>query len=165
MGFFDDSTSTTTNQTSNYDQRQVNTNTDSNNRFIDNSVNLDGGAIAGAVTILGKALDGASAQTMAGFNYADHIFDSATAFANNAGAMAGDAFSRASRLSQDALTGARQSYLEAGNQVSSAYGTALAGTAAAYADAKGTTAAQKQIILGVLAVAALFALVALKNKG
>lgn len=189
-----DKNSTTTNN--NYDQRVVTTNTtetydlsdnsdhsdNSDNSLhytdnsVDNSVKLDGGAIAalGASTL--AAINGANKQTLAGYDYADHIFDSATVFANQAQKNSLDAFSMAASLQNDALTRAQASYREANRSVADAYSDAQgsvlsafksaqvatadaqAATQAAYADAKGTTAAQKQIIIGVLIVAGLFVL-------
>ncbi|MGZ8301215.1 MAG: hypothetical protein ACXW2U_00775 [Telluria sp.] len=177
MGLFDRNSTSTSNLTTNYDQRQVNTTTSSSydlsNRSVDSSTtnntsitNLtDGGAIAGMVTIVGKALDGAGASTMSAYNFADSIFDSATVFANRAQERAADVFADAASMTRDTLVSARQAYQESTGQVAKAYQVAQAATADAYADAKGTTNSQKQIILGVLAVAGLLALAAFSRKG
>lgn len=198
MGLFDSSSSSTSNLTSNLDQRQVNTTTDSNN--VDSSIHtsimnlLDGGAInmggAVAVAALGKvgdiasnAIQGASGQTKMGYDYADGLFSSVTKYANGVNNHMADAYSQAANLQNDALVTAQAAYRQAGSSVADAYQgaqdairlamrdssasaqAAQGATQAAYADAKGTTDSQKQIILGVLAVAALFALVAFKSKG
>jgi hypothetical protein len=167
MGLFGggNSSSTSSNTTQNFDDRQVNTTTDSNNVFIDKSVKTDGGAIIGMAQVAKDSVSAAADQAIAafgytsanvnsGYQYADHIFDSAIGFANNVNATASNAYARAAQMSSDTLVNAQASYRDATSQVASAY-----------ADAKGTTSAQKQIILGVLAVAALFALAAFKHKG
>lgn len=165
MGLFDTNKTTTSNQTNNYDQRQVITNTTDSSTSNTTTNITDGGAIAGMVTIVGKALDGASQQTLDSYNYADSIFDAATVFANRVSSRASDAYSEAANITRDTLTGARQAYGDAAKATADAYKVAQSATADAYADAKGTTNAQKQIILGVLAVAALFALAAFKQRG
>ncbi|MEH6434242.1 hypothetical protein [Massilia sp. DD77] len=168
MGLFDSNKTTTTSQTTNNDQRQVNTTTTSNYDLSNRSTNVtnvtDGGAIAGVVTVVGQALDGASKQTLAAYNYADSIFSAANVSVNNASKRVADAYSAAATMSQDALVTARQAYQDATTKTASAYQVAQAATADAYADAKGTTNSQKQIILGVLAVAGVLALAAFQRK-
>lgn len=197
MGFFDSSSSSTNNNTQNYDQRQVNTQTDSNNVFEDQSVStvstvtnlLDGGAVAlaGGVASMAGAVAttaiGLSAQTtQTGLEYADSIFSGATKYSNGVNDHMADAYSQAATLQNDALTGARAAYQNATNAVSSAWGSAsdmtmaalklVSGSAAAaqtatadaYADAKGTTNSQKQIIIGVLVVAGIMALAMMQKK-
>lgn len=176
MGFFDSSKSTNNNTTQNYDNRQVITNDtktyDLSDHSVDNSTNnttiTDGGAIAAM-----------AASTKGAYDYADHIFDAATVYANNVNKSSLDAFSQAASLSSDAITGARSAYSDANKSIANAYGDAQsvvlkafqsaqvatadaqAATQAAYADAKGTTGAQKQIIIAIIAVAGLMALAAM----
>jgi hypothetical protein len=185
MGLFGggNSSSSNTNQTENIDNRAVITNTTSSYDLSDHSVTnvTDGGAIQGITNVAALALNNSTAQSLAGYQFADHIFDTATVFANNAMNSASDAFSQAAVMEKDALTGAKQAYADANKSVVTAYGSAQdatlkaytaaqassqqaqAATAAAYADAKGTTDSQKQIILGVLAVAAVMAFAMMKR--
>lgn len=187
MGIFGggNSSSTNNNTTNNYDQRQVITTTTENYDLSDHSVTnvTDGGAIKAMADVTSLALNNSAAQTLAGYQYADHIFDTATVFANNALNASSDAFSQASKMQADTLVGARQAYADANKSVVTAYDkaqdqtlkaytaaqaasqNAQAATAAAYADAKGTTDSQKQIILGVLAVAGVMALAMFQRKG
>lgn len=140
----DDSTSTQT-TVHNNDNRQVNTNTTS---FDSHNVQvLDGGAIQGIVDTARLAITGANTATAQGYDYADHIFDGATAALNQAGLREANAYDAAGRIALDGLHAAQ-----------SGYQTALNGLGAAYADAKGTTAAQSNIILAVLAVCGLLVL-------
>lgn len=188
MGFFDSSKSTNNNTTQNYDNRQVITNTstayDLSDRSVNNSVNTtttnitDGGAIKSMADVATAAIKGVPAA----YDYADHIFDAATVFANNVNKSGLDAFSQAASLSADAITNARAAYQDANKSVANAYdgatssilkafqsaqvatADAQAATQSAYADAKGTTGAQKQIIIAIIAVAGLMALAAM-HKG
>ena len=170
LKFGSDSKSTTTNEVSNYDNKQYNTTTrDSHDSNVyDNSVSVmnltDGGAIAGMVSIVGGALDGASRQTLAAYNYGDSIFNAATESVNAASARVASAYDRAAMVSTDALLTVRDAYKESTRQTVDAMKTAQVMTADAYADAKGTTNSQKQIIFGVLAVAGLMALAAFQRK-
>lgn len=193
MGLFGggNSTSTNENTTNNYDQRQVITTSDSNNSsaFNDNSTTVtntsvtDAGAFGVVQNIAGQAITSARDQTLAGYNFADHIFDTATIFANAESERAADAFGQAAVMTKDTLVQARDAYQTANASVVTAYGraqdatlnaytaaqkaamTAQAATAEAYADAKGTTNSQKQIIIGVLVVAGVMALAMMKKKG
>jgi predicted small integral membrane protein len=169
LKFGSDSTSQTSNNVQNFDQKQYNTNTnDSNNST---TIITDGGAILAMGQLAGQVVNNGVTQVQSAYDYADHIFDSATLFANNANRRASSAFDTAAKMTTDALTSARQSYVDATKATASAYSdaskaqaTAQAATAAAYADAKGTTDSQKQIILGVLAVAAIMALSMIQRK-
>ena len=170
LKFGSDSTSNTTNDVSNYDQKQYNTSTQDSHdaNMTDNSVSvvsmLDGGAIAGMVSILGSALDGSTKQTLAGYTYADGIFNAATESLNAASSRVASAYDRAAMVSSDALLTVRDAYKDSTKQTVDALKTAQTMTADAYADAKGTTNSQKQIIFGVLAVAGLLALAAFQRK-
>lgn len=146
-----DTSSKTDTTVQNYDQRQVNTftsetydlSTRDNSQNSHNTYVTDGGAIAAM---------GANVQEA--YNYADSIFDHATDAINSAGGRELNAYDRAATLVQDALTGAK-----------AAFSTAQNLTQAAYADAKGTSDSQKQIMLGVLAVAGVMALSMMSRKG
>jgi hypothetical protein len=225
MGLFGggNSSSSSTSNTQNFDDRQVNTvTTDSHNYDLsDNSVKvtnsaydlsdhstttssdnsftqtitnlLDGGAINGIGDIAAAAIKSGQAGTLAGYNYSDGVFDAAMTYANGVNDHQADAYKAAAAMTSDALTGARAAYQSASNQVSSAltganaqiasaYGAAgdmamaalkavvgsgqaaQVATADAYADAKGTTNSQKQIVIGVLVVAGIMALAMLQKK-
>ncbi len=137
--------------------------TDSSNRsttnadFSDRSTNysttntLDGGVIGGAFGFAKDAAGGAfdslknalqfatgvasgqQASVIHGYDYAGGIFDSALEALNKNGTRAYDAFDRAAKMNESALSL----------------------TGAAYADAKGTTQSQQKMIFAVLAVAAV----------
>lgn len=170
MGLFDSNKTSTNNQTTNNDNRQVITTTsnsyDLSDRSADTTIvnNLDGGAIAGMVSIVGGALDGASKQTLAGYNFADSIFNAATEATNAASARVANAYDRAAMVTSDALLTVRDAYKDSTKTTVDALKAAQVMTADAYADAKGTTNSQKQIIFGVLAVAGLLALAAFQRK-
>lgn len=157
----------TTQQTSaNYDQRQVNT--DSNNTSFSDYTNsgnttntsttitnlLDGGAIgggidaaksaiAGILSMGSNALDQSVRQTTHAYDYADGIFSA----------------------SLDAVQSAGNRELKAWERAATVQDVALNTVKSAYADAKGTSDAQKHIVLGVIAVAGVLALSAMKAKG
>ncbi|MYN45792.1 hypothetical protein GTP23_12115 [Pseudoduganella sp. FT93W] len=194
MGLFGGGNSSSSTTNNNYDQRQVITTTTDNYDFSDNSQHdnsdrstkidnswsvdnsvttlLDGGAISGIADIAtqmaglaGKAVNGANQQVLAGYDYADHIFDGGMSFVNRALSSSQDAFERAAQMSQDTLVTAQAAFQKAGQQADTATSMAMAqqqaaqrDVAAAYADAKGTTASQTKILYAVLAVAALMAL-------
>lgn len=183
MGFFDTSKSTNNNTTQNYDNRSVVTNTNTSYDLSDHSVTniMDGGAVQGIIGIAKEAIMGAGAQTLQGYQYADSVFDAAMMFANETGKRSADAFAQAASLQRDTLTSATKAYSEANKSVATAYdrstdaiikattsaqaaaSQAQQATAAAYADAKGTTDSQKQIIIGVLVVAGLLAMASMKG--
>lgn len=148
----------TTQQSANYDNRQVNT--DSNNTVMtwDSSTQVtnitDGGAVVAmgdaakaainATLSLGtSALGNATKQAQNAYDYSDGLFNASLDFAQDAGSRALQAYDRAAVVSDEAVKTMK----------------------AAYADAKGTTDAQKQIMLGVVAVAGVAVLAALKGKG
>lgn len=179
MGLFGggNSSSSTSNLTTNNDNRQVITTTSSSYDLSDRSVNAstnivtDGGAVQAIKDVAASVVGAAKDQTLAGYNYADHIFDTATVFANNTVLTAANAFDAAAQIQSDALTQARSAFAASQNTTAEAYAaaqkaqqSASAELKAAYADAKGTTDAQKQIILAVLAVAGVMAL-AMMRKG
>jgi hypothetical protein len=193
MGLFGGGNSSSSNATTNNDNRQVLTNTttsydlsDHSSTALNNSNNTyvtDGGAfglVGGAVGAMSDlalaAVRGANSSLQSGYDYADHVFDTATMFANQQSSqalgVAQNAFDKASTLQKDALTTAQGAYAEASRatatawtQANQAAQAAQGATQAAYADAKGTTDSQKQIILGVLAVAGLMALGTMYKKG
>jgi hypothetical protein len=172
LKFGSDSQSTTTNEVSNYDQKQYNTNSwDSHDaNMTDNSISssitniTDGGAIAGMVSIVGSALEGANRQTIASYDYADSIFNAATNSVDKASARVSNAYDRAALVTSDALLTVRDAYKDTTARTVDAFKVAQAATADAYADAKGTTNSQKQIMIGVLVVAGLMALAAMQRK-
>jgi hypothetical protein len=160
LKFGSDSTSNTNSNTQNYDQKQYNTNTfDSNNTTTFNTV-TDGGAIKAIGDVAALVLNNGVTQVQSGYDYGAHIFDAATEYANSVNNSAVSAFDTAADMTHDALTTATKAYADA----SKAQAVAQGATAAAYADAKGTTDSQKQIILGVLAVAGLMALGMMQRK-
>lgn len=127
---------------------------DSNNTTTTNTYNnsLDGGAIAGGLAVASDALSkmfglaeattgAATAATKSGYSYADGLFNSALDFAGANDARLASAYDRASAVQSGAI-----------NQLQGAY-----------ADAKGTSAAQEKIILAVLVVAGIFAMSAFKK--
>jgi hypothetical protein len=122
---------TNSNNTTNlYDSSSKTTTTTTNN------YTTDQGAVAGGLALAGKAVQTVADNAATGYHFADGIFDSALHFANDNDARLVTAFDHAAAVSDSAI-----------KQLQSAY-----------ADAQGTTSSQKQIILGVLAVAALIAL-------
>ena len=165
-----DKSQTTQNTSQNYDNRQVNT--DSNNMSWDSSQGsnntittvTDGGAIAAmgetaklayqAALQLGQsALGNSTTQSLHAYDYADSVFHGALDAVQDAGSRELSVFDRAATIQNDALL-----------TVKSASANATELVKAAYADAKGTTDSQKQIMLGVLAVAAVVALSAMKAR-
>ena len=132
--FGGDTSSKTEQTTNNFDNRSVVTNT------------LDGGAIPGIVQIAGQAIKVSGDNTAHAYDYADNIFHSALDFANKNDSRALNAYDRAAAITSDALVATKQAYQGSTAQLQSAY-----------ADAKGTTGAQQQIIMAVLAVAGVFA--------
>ncbi|MGK5073244.1 hypothetical protein [Janthinobacterium sp. ZB1P44] len=129
-----------------YDASSTNTTTNTYNST------LDGGAIAGGLAVASDALSkmfglaeattgAATAATKSGYSYADGLFNSALDFAGANDARLASAYDRASAVQSGAI-----------NQLQGAY-----------ADAKGTSAAQEKIILAVLVVAGIFAMSAFKK--
>jgi hypothetical protein len=100
-----------------------------------NNYTTDQGAVAGGLALAGKAVQTVADNAATGYHFADGIFDSALHFASDNDARLVTAFDHAAAVSDSAIK-------------------QLQG---AYADAKGTSDSQKQIILGVLAVAAVIA--------
>lgn len=145
MGFFGggNSSNQTTATTNNYDQRSILTQT------------LDGGAIAGALgfaqaigggalglagavlagntELASKSIDASGAATVHAYDYADNLFSRSVEFADKNAAGTASAYEHAA-ATQTAALGLVQN---------------------AYADSKGTSKAQQQMILAVLAVAAI----------
>ncbi len=183
-----DSTNNSTTNTQNFDNRVVNTVTktsydmsdnsvDNSSRIyemgdyrVDNSVSVDGGAIQGMIDVAtaaifgagdvaGRAIVGARDQTIAGYEYADNVFDSATLFANKTNILASDAFAQAAAMSVDAMSSVKNAFTSA----QGATAAAAKATQEAYADAKGTTASQKHIVLAVLALAGILAVVMMRK--
>lgn len=157
MGLFSTKkTQTTQLTTANYDNRQVNT--DSNNFSVDSNNTtynmLDGGAIAAGVDAAKSAIAGmlslgsqtisaATASQVHAYDYADGLFSGALEAVQDAGTREMKAWERAAAVQDIALNTVK----------------------GAYADAKGTTDSQKQIMLGVLVVAGVMALAAFKARG
>jgi hypothetical protein len=146
---------------------------DLSDRSTNNSVNIstDGGAIGSMAGVSALAVSGANAQALGAYDYADHIFDASMTFANNTVGRAGDAFAQAALMSRDTLTQAQSMYQGAARSINDANMAAMGAQqkasdqiAAAYADAKGTTASQKQIVMAVLGVAALFVFATMTHK-
>jgi hypothetical protein len=168
MGLFGGGNSTSSNTSNNFDQRQVNTTTIDNSQTSTSSNTLtnilDGGAIAEMGKIAGQVVNNGVVQVKDGYDYADHIFDAATTFANEASARSASAFDTAAAMTRDTLTGAKSAYSDATKAVMTAYGNQAELMKSAYADSKGTTDAQKQIIMGVLVVAGLFVLATMQRK-
>lgn len=148
----------TTQQSANYDNRQVNT--DSNNSYMswDNSTTVtnitDGGAISGMTETAKAAIAAALASGNAAYDHADNLFSGALDYANRAGGRELEAFDRAATIQEGALSA-----------VKSATASATSLVQAAYADAKGTTDSQKQIVFGVLAVAGVAVYAAMQARG
>lgn len=150
MGLFSGSKSKVTQTTENIDNRQVNTTSDSNNSIYDastkvtttNNITTDGGSVSSAVMLASKALDINAMQGVHAYDFADNIFSSSLDFINRNDQRALQAFDRAAMIQGDTI-----------NQLQGAY-----------ADAKGTTDSQKMIIYGVLAVAGVAVLVAVKGR-
>lgn len=146
----------TTQQSTNYDQRQVNTdsfntNSNSNNTSV---VQTDLGAIAAGVDAAKSAIAGilsmgsqtiqaATQNQVHAYDYADSLFSGALDAVNDASTREMKAWERAAAVQDVALNTVK----------------------GAYADAKGTTDSQKQIMLGVIAVAGVLALSAMKARG
>lgn len=156
MGLFSTKkTQTTQLTTANYDNRQVNT--DSNNFSVDSNNTtynmLDGGAIAAGVDAAKSAIAGilsmgsqtiqaATQNTVHAYDYADGLFHASLEAVNDASTREMKAWERAAAVQDVALNTVK----------------------GAYADAKGTTDSQKQIMLGVLVVAGVMALAAFKAR-
>lgn len=155
-----------TNQSSTaYDNRQVNTDSNNMSWGSNNTTITDGGAIAGmaqvgaqainAALALGQgALGNATTQAAHAYDYADGLFHASLDAVNDAGTRELSAYDRAAAIANDALAMSRDASKSATAQVQMAY-----------ADAKGTTDSQKQIILGVLAVAGVAVFASIKAKG
>lgn len=141
-GSSSDSQSTTV---QNYDQRQVNS--------WNVQTTLDGGAVQGMIDTAKAAIAGAGQQTLSAYDHADHMLGGVVDAVNQSGNRDLAAFDRAATLIDHTITGANQ-----------ANATALQTLQGAYADAKGTTDSQKQIILAVLAVAGLMAFGMIERK-
>lgn len=169
-----DKAQSTTSNSTNYDNRQVNTTSDSNNTTMQwdqsqgshNSYTsiTDGGAIEqmsgaakaainAALSLGQSALGNATSQSLHAYDYADGIFDGALGAVQDAGTRELAVFDRAATIQNDALATVKAASSNAADLVK-----------AAYADAKGTTDSQKQIMLGVLAVAGVMALAAFKAR-
>lgn len=156
MGLFSgNKTQTTQLSTTNYDNRQVNT--DSNNFAVDSNNTtynmLDGGAIAAGVDAAKSAIAGilsmgsqtisaATANQVHAYDYADGLF----------------------HASLDAVQDAGNRELKAWERAAAVQDVALNTVKGAYADAKGTSDSQKQIMMGVIAVAGVLALAAMKAR-
>ncbi len=193
MGLFGGGNSTSSNTSNAYDQRQIITNTTDNYDLSNRSTNAydlsnrsknttntstnttnistDQGAVAGALGVASGALAGmlgtaSGALTFAGnvvsgdqanqqhaYDYADSLFHSAVDAVNQNDARAMNAYDRAATIQKDAIA------------QSGAANQAMFGQLQnAYADAKGTTQSQQQIIMAVIAVAGIALLVAM-HKG
>lgn len=133
-----------------YDTSSTVSNSNNTTNTYNNS--LDGGAIAGGLSVAADALSkmfglsqsatsAATAATNSGYGFADGLFNSALDFAGANDARLAGAYDRASAVQSGAI-----------NQLQGAY-----------ADAKGTSAAQEKIILAVLVVAGIFAMSAFKK--
>lgn len=148
----------TTLQSASYDNRQVNTDSNNTTMSWDSSTNItqftDGGAIVAmgdaakaainATLSLGQsALGNATKQAENAYDYSDGLFSASLDFAQDAGSRALQAYDRAAVVSDEAVKTVK----------------------AAYADAKGTTDSQQQIMLGVLAVAGVAVFAAIKGRG
>jgi hypothetical protein len=120
-------TSNSNNTTNLYDSSSKTTTT--------NNYTTDQGAVAGGLALAGQAVKTVADNAATGYHFADGIFDSALHFASDNDARIVTAFDHAAAVSDKAI----------------------AQLQGAYADAKGTSDSQKQIILGVLAVAAVIA--------
>lgn len=96
-----------------------------------------------AQSLAGNAFSAATDQASHAYDYADNIFSSAVDFANNNDNRALGAFDRAATIVND-----NASLIQA-----------------AYADAKGTTDAQKQIVLAVIGMAAVVVVSVMFKKG
>lgn len=158
MGLFSgNKTQTTQLSTTNYDQRQVNT--DSNNTSFDSNNTttifnqLDGGAIgagidaaksaiAGILSMGSQTINAATQSQVHAYDYADGLFSASLEAVQDAGTREMKAWERAAAVQDIALNSVK----------------------GAYADAKGTTDSQKQIMLGVLVVAGVIALSAMKAR-
>jgi hypothetical protein len=163
------SNQTSTEQTNNYDNRQINTTTvssyDLSNRSTQNTTNitdssdrstnntsittLDGGAVSGALGLAGDTLKagvsqltnvlglasqvvtGQNAAQAQGYDFADHLFNHAL----------------------DSVSGSQEAALNAFDRAAQIQTAAMGQLQGAYADAKGTTAAQQKIMIGVLVLA------------
>jgi len=162
------------NRSSNYSSydlsnRSVNNTTDARVTTT-NTTTTDHGAVAGALSFAGSALTGTAsavkdalgfaqsvasgqqAATIHAYDFADGLFDSSLEAVNKNSSRAYDAFDRAAMIQTDALA-----------MTGAAAKDALVQVQNAYADAKGTTQAQQQIMLGVLAVAAVAVLARAKG--
>jgi hypothetical protein len=126
----------TTNSTTN-----STTNTD-NSRITNTSTVLDGGAIGMAQQVALATIAGAGTNQVHAYDYADNVFHGALDFAQANDTRAYNAFDRAAVMQE----------------------TAIGQLQGAYADAKGTTAAQTNIIYGVLAVAGVAVMMAMKAR-
>jgi hypothetical protein len=170
----DRSTKTTNTDLSDRSTKSTTTNADLSDHSVDNSWSIvtDGGAIGSMAGVSALAVSGANAASLGAYAYADHIFDGAMTFANSTVGRASDAFSQAALMSRDTLTQAQSIYQGASQSINAANMAAMNAQqkatdqiASAYADAKGTTASQKQIVMAVLAVAGLFVFSTMYRKG
>lgn len=156
-----DTSSRTDATVQNYDNRQVNTTTtqqyDLSSHVFDGSTKItntvDGGAIQGMVSTALAAINGANTGATSAYDHADHMFSGVIDLANASGGRELTAYDRAATLVHDAMTGAGAAYQGAQQNLQ-----------AAYADAKGTSDSQKQIMLGVLALAGVMAFALMGKK-
>ena len=136
------------------------TNADFSNRSSNYTSNLtttnnsmtDLGSIAEALGLASSTVQTSGAVTVHAYDYADQIFAGALDFANKNANRELTAFDRAATIQNDALS-----------SVATTSGSTIATLKSAYADAKGTTQSQQQIILAVLAVAGIFALSSMRH--
>ena len=169
-----------TNTTSSYDLSNRST-TDSNNSLWEqansnnttanaNSNNTttyytttDSGAVSGALGLaqqvvnqiagVASTVTGAATQQAANaYDYSDGIFHSALDFADTTNSRSLTAYDRAAQIEENAL-----------DTVTKQSGAVIDQLQNAYADAKGTSESQQKIILGVLAVAGVFALSSMRR--
>jgi hypothetical protein len=179
MGLFGGGNSTSSNTSNAYDQRQIITNTTDNydlsnrskNTTNTTNISTDGGAVAGALGVASSALagmlgtaagtlnfagavvSGDQANQVHAYDYADSLFHSALDAVNQNDARALNAYDRAATIQKDAMA-----------QSGAANQAAFGQLQNAYADAKGTSQSQQQIIMAVIAVAGIALLVAM-HKG
>jgi hypothetical protein len=148
FGSQDASSNATTNDTKNYDDHSFSsvTNIQTDQGAVQSAMDTVSGSVGSALENLKQvasvAINGAQSGQKSAYDYADNIFSAAVDFANVNNGRTLSAFDRAAVIQNDAMTTLKT----------------------AYADSKGTTDAQKQIIFGVLAVAAIFAYAAMRQK-
>lgn len=116
--------------------------------------NIAGQALDAATNIAGQTIDAATKSQVHAYDYADNIFSGAVDFANKNDSRALDAFDRAAKITSDALDAVKNNDRASLGQVQ-----------LAYADAKGTSDSQSKIMIGVLVLAAVIGVAALRARG